>query len=178
MSRSAISGFTLIELMVTLSVLGVLALVAAPSFNDALLSNRLTGFANNFVASANLARSEAIKRNTAVTVCPSSDGTTCAGSGGWHQGWIVMCKYNTALPGVCVSGGTDNLVIHKQEALTTGYHFTGAETSIVFRPVGGVSAGDTLTLCRASPVGNQERTVTVKASGRTSVDTTKTGACS
>jgi type IV fimbrial biogenesis protein FimT len=175
---SAARGFTLIELMVTMTVLVVLTLVAAPSFNNALLSNRLTGFANNFVASANIARSEAVKRNSAMTLCPSADAATCAVSGGWHQGWIVMCKYATATPGVCDSAGTNNLVIYTQASLATGYHFTGTQTSIVFQPAGGVTAADVLTLCRASPVGSQERAVTVKASGRVSVATTRTGSCS
>lgn len=83
-------GFTLIELMVTIAVIAILTMVAVPSFSAAMLSNKLAGYANNFVASALLARSEAIKRNVAVTLCRSADLSTCASSGGWQQGWIVM----------------------------------------------------------------------------------------
>lgn len=156
-------GFTLIELMVTIAILGILAMMAVPSFNEAILSNKLTSYANNFVTSATLARSEAIKRNAAVTLCPSADGSTCAASGGWQQGWIIL-------------GGTT--VIQHQQALSADYGLTGDVNSIAFQSVGAGATSATLKLCRATPSpGGQERTITVSATGRPSVSTTRTGTC-
>lgn len=173
-------GFTLIELMVTLTILGILTLLAAPSFNEAILGNKLAGFSNTFVASAQLARSEAIKRNNAVTLCRSADGQTCAASGTWQQGWIVMCKYKPAAPGMCVSDGTDNLVLSVQQALPGDFRFTEESDiySLAFQPVGAGATSATLVLCRATPSpGAQERRISVSLTGRASVETTRTGTC-
>lgn len=157
------NGFTLIELMVTVTVLAILVVVAAPSFNETILSNKLTSYANNFVASAILARSEAIKRNAAVTLCRSSDGLTCATTGGWQQGWIVL------------SGTT---VIKYQQSLSSDYSLTGDVYSMVFQSIGAGATSANLKLCRATPSpGGQERAITSSATGRTSVSTTKTGIC-
>ena len=56
------SGFTLVELMITLAIAGILVAVGIPSFNSTISSNRLTSYANELVTALNLARSEAVKR--------------------------------------------------------------------------------------------------------------------
>ena len=83
-------GFTLVELVIALLILAILVAVGVPTFQDATLGSRLGSTANNLVVSLYLARSEAIKRNTIVRVCPSTDGTSCATSSSWQTGWIVM----------------------------------------------------------------------------------------
>ena len=70
-------GFSLIELMVTVAVAAVLLALAIPSFRGTLISNQLTTAANDWVAAVNMARAEAIKRNTNVMVC----GANTPGSG-------------------------------------------------------------------------------------------------
>src|SRR5262245_60441301 len=64
-------GFTLIELMTTLGVAAVILALAAPNFREFVLNSRMTGSANDLLTSLQLARSEAIKRQRPVGVCPS-----------------------------------------------------------------------------------------------------------
>ncbi|MDP3037356.1 MAG: GspH/FimT family pseudopilin [Rhodocyclaceae bacterium] len=160
--RGRAVGITLIEMMVVLSVLAVLLGIAAPSFDNVALSSRLTSYANDLVASANLARSEAFKRNAIVKLCISANGADCA-TGGWQQGWIVLA-------------GTT--VIQAHPASPAGYQMTGSVSTIDFQPTGIGSTQATITICRSSPLGSQERVVTISATGRPSVAKTTAGACS
>jgi len=85
-------GFTLVELMVTLSLAAIVISVAIPSFNTMIQNNRLISQTNQLVASLNHARSEAIGRGNTVTICSSSDQITCGGA--WDTGWITFVDIN------------------------------------------------------------------------------------
>lgn len=157
-------GFTLVELVISIAVIGILAAIAAPNFQDALLSSRLRANANKLLSSIYLARGEAIKRNTVITLCASSNGTSCTGS--WENGWIIL------------SGTT---LISTQNSIPIGFRIIEANglTSLSFQPMSIGTTQASLKICRLTPsVGSQERVITVSATGRASSSKTTTGNCS
>lgn len=95
-----ITGFTFIELIVALSIAAILLTLAAPNMSSFILSQRLSGQVNDFVADLNLARAEAIKRGVPVTVCKSTNPTaatpTCNTTTGdaWTTGRVIFVDLN------------------------------------------------------------------------------------
>ena len=87
-TRHGSRGFTLLELMITLTVAAILLGVGVPSFVDMVRSNRAATNINELSTAFAIARSEAIRRGANVRVCRSSDGATCGAS--WADGWIVF----------------------------------------------------------------------------------------
>lgn len=81
-------GFTIVELMFTLAIAGVLMGLAAPSFKGAALNSRLVSKHNELVSALQLARSEAITRSSNVSVCARASDSTCGTD--WGNGWLVF----------------------------------------------------------------------------------------
>jgi type IV fimbrial biogenesis protein FimT len=84
------AGFTLIELMIVIVLVAIFITVGVPSFQNLVSDNRLSTQANSLISSLQLARSEALKLRTPVSVCRSTNGATCAGAGAWETGWLVF----------------------------------------------------------------------------------------
>ena len=133
------SGFTLIELMITIAVAAILMTIAVPAFQNFLRNDRQWTTANSLVMALNAARSEAIKQDTAVSVCPTVNGTSCSASSAWSQGWIVLSSATGSTPALTVP------------SLATGTTLTEASglTAVTFLSTGMVSAQAAFTLCDA-----------------------------
>jgi len=87
--KQATSGFTLIELMTTLSVLAVIVAIGMPAMAVIRRSAQVSAAFSQLTTSLATARIMAVSRNRAVTVCPSSDGSTCRADLNWSSGWII-----------------------------------------------------------------------------------------
>ncbi len=91
-------GFTLLELLIVLTIMGILVVIAIPSFSGLAQGPQVSSAVNDLVSSFNYARNEAVTRGTLVTVCKSNDLQTCDTSDiGWQQGWIVYLEDEAGL---------------------------------------------------------------------------------
>jgi type IV fimbrial biogenesis protein FimT len=138
LQKSFGSGFTLIEVMVSLTVLGVLAALAAPSFSESIKKYRVNAIREELIASLQTARTEAIRRGRPVVLIREIDTSVCTDTGAtsddWNCGWRMV-----------VDADSNNTIsIAERDAplkvtlLPTGYdvQHTSLGNQIVFGPWG------------------------------------------
>jgi type II secretory pathway pseudopilin PulG len=88
-------GFSLIELMVIVSVLALALGLGIPAFNDMLGNSRMSTAVNDLVGSLHAARGEAITRRDIVVLCPANAaGTDCQPGSTLKAGWLVFVDRN------------------------------------------------------------------------------------
>ncbi|MDH5835545.1 GspH/FimT family pseudopilin [Luteimonas kalidii] len=154
-------GFTLIELMVTVAVIGILAVVGVPAMAGLVNANRITAANENLTAALQLARAEAIRRGASVEVCATTDGETCADQADWKE-WVVIGRDNAASD----ETGSEVIDVIRYEALPGNMELVGPEEGVVFRPSGLLDAEQTLTVCLPTNYPSQnQRVVTVMLGG-------------
>ncbi|NCA72794.1 MAG: prepilin-type N-terminal cleavage/methylation domain-containing protein [Sphingobacteriia bacterium] len=122
--RVATSGFTLVELMVTLTLLVILVAIGVPSFRTYTANSATTDAANLMLGAISQARHEAVTRGLAVCLCQSDDGSSCGDSTAWESGWILIeraCSSPSEVLGVQPPIGLATIV---GESDTTAIDFT------------------------------------------------------
>ena len=106
------SGFTLLELMITLAVAAILSVLAYPSMRDFMRRNRAVEQSNSMQSNLQSARGQAAATRTYVSICPltAAGGTTCDTTGkSYANGWLV---YNATTPNAAfVAPNTVNEVV-------------------------------------------------------------------
>lgn len=180
------NGFTLIELMVTLVVVGVLLMVGVPSLKTFLQGSEQVAASNDLLSALHVARSEAIKLNSRVSICATDGGTTCVGDD-WSKGWVVFVDGAGLVPGdlkytdpACTAVGTDCLLrIHTgftgKQLLLSGVDANNTPVSSVTftsrglpKTVAGGSQTGNFSVCSFNNEGTvmRSRTVILSLSGR------------
>lgn len=117
----------MVELLTTLAVVGVILAITVPNFRSFVLNSRMTGSANDLLASMQLARSEAIKRQRPVALCssenPEAEPPDCADE---FSGWVVWVDAdNDAVV------GADEEIISTHEPLETSLTLTSTGGGLV-----------------------------------------------
>lgn len=101
-----LKGFTLVELMIALTVAAIVLGMAVPSFKLTMLNNSSASVGGELTTALNFARSEAVKRAARISVCASDDGTTCLAANNWDKGWLVFVDDAIADTTATVTVGT------------------------------------------------------------------------
>jgi len=172
----AVRGFTIIELMVTLVIVAVMVTLAAPSFTRMIRQNRMSTQVNEFIAAANLAKSEAIRRSGPVKI--QSDPGSAATAVFSANGFAVT------------SSGTVLRVFAKFTGATTLTHVTGTGPYTVatgtgldyvqFNSRGGVDNSSTpvqFKACDTTDNAIGARLIKINAVGQISISTITSTSC-
>lgn len=128
--KNSATGFTLIELMVTITIAGALLIVGVPGFISFQRNSELTSATNSFVAALSAARGEAMKRGLQAVVVPRTDND-------WATGWTVFIDSDNNQQ----FNGSDVLIV-EQGAVPSYFSATGSGTAqlspayIMFNPSG------------------------------------------
>jgi type IV fimbrial biogenesis protein FimT len=161
-------GFTLLELILTLSVAALLLSIGVPSFRALMMNSRMIAQTNEFITSVKMARSAAVRYQRDATICLSSDYDaavpTCDAGTDWSAGWIVWVDKNRD----SATAADEILAVH--EPLDGSTTLTSTATNrFVFDARGFAQvAGDNVTLCD-SRTGETGRVIKVNNAGRTNV---------
>jgi len=141
-------GFTLIEMVMAVAILGILVAVGVPSLRDISVNQRVKAATFDFYSSLILARGEAIKRNANVDITPAA--------GGWQDGWTVQVQ----------AGAT---VLQRQGALSN-MTLTGPAAAITYRRDGRLASGAaTLTVDVAGGSNVTMRCIAIALDGRPNI---------
>ena len=162
-------GFTLLELIIIIAILGITTALAVPGLREMISNNRIQSNASDFVAALQFAKAEAVARVNPVTLCKSANLTDCAADGDWQQGWIVFSDDN----GDAVVGADDEVLLN-HEALNANITFggtAGVTNSITLRQSGtsSITTVEVLIICDDRGFDRNSRGILITITGRGSV---------
>lgn len=153
------NGFTLVELLTVVTILGVMAMIAGPSFSGLIADQRAKNASSDLYTALATARSEAIKRNTKITLQQIS--------GGWVNGWEVIDPDDT----------TNKILVHAQLSGATVTTSPTSLASVTYLSSGRVkgTSSPAFTVSTTSGAATSTRALCLDLSGRPYVNAT---ACS
>lgn len=170
LSQRAMGGLTLVELLIVLLIVAISLSAVTPSMQRLVHKNSLSQQASRFLGAINLARSEAIMRNSPVSICPSTMSRTrepvCSGT--YAEGWIVFSNPDRDK----VVDPASDRVLRVFEGLPQGYQLTNrtgtraAFKLINYLPDGSSHNNRTLLFCPPSQLSAQSLSIVINIVGR------------
>lgn len=171
--RKRLSGVTLIEMVVTVSIVAFMSFLAIPSVGFWIDDLRSKALANSLLVDLNLARSEAIRRGHPVVACIAV-GSACHPIGRWEQGWLLFADINNN-----ALRDTGEEVIRQTKIESHGWRLWGngpVRSYVSYHPLGqtrlvnGAFQAGTLTICLPSRPNALSRRIIINSRGRPRIE--------
>lgn len=159
------SGFSLVELITAMTVLGILLAIAVPSFTNIIRANQIAAASNTLVSALALARSEAVKRGIPVSVCSAQNSTTCAAAANWGNGWIAFTDDFGAFGTIDAS----DAILQTWPAPSPGINIASANPEVTFARTGRAEFARSFAVTKTGCGADQRRDITVDLSGRVAI---------
>ncbi len=169
-------GFTLIELIITIAIAGILTSMAVPNFSKLMQKNKMTSLHNELLSSLSLTRNLAISRGSFATLCKSNPaGTDCSSSASWNDGWIVFSDKNND---GTVDSGEDIIAVNNN--LPKGVTISYAKNRVTYGAQGYAQGySGTFTFCDQRASGEEKKGMVISNNGhiRVATSATELGEC-
>ncbi|AFU98921.1 GspH/FimT family pseudopilin [Simiduia agarivorans] len=165
------SGFTVIELMVVVLIASVLLGVGIPSLTNFINERSLVADVSRLTTALSFARSESITRAANVSICPSSDGESCA-AGQWVSGWILFRDRNgnmTPELGTKNCTDTEDCILRADKGLATNTSVTVDASAFGFNAQGERIAASATRVTLCHPNAKRVHQAVLAASGAMSI---------
>jgi len=134
--RKATRGFTMIEMLATVTIAVILFGISAPNMMSFIKNSEITAISNQFTGAVNLARSSAITEQKPVVICSSTTGTLCTGSA-WEAGWMMYIVENNGDRRTLAIGDPLN------EEISVSFNGFDVSTQISFNTAGTINGTNT-----------------------------------
>ena len=172
------TGFTILELMIVVTIVGILSALALPGLKEWTRNANRTAAVTEMLGSLHLARSESVKRNVRVGMCPTKDASDakaeCAGEKDWAIGWIVFVDTDGDM-----DRGDDEEIVGAIDAINPKFTLitSNGDVALDFRPNGRLETNNLevtvdFNLCDDRGA-DQGRVISVSNSGRPQSGTTQ-----
>ena len=158
------TGFTLVEMMMTLAIVAVLGAVALPGFGNLLGRLRQQAAVDDLQTALNQARIAAVSRGRHVVVCPTLDGVDCTHTTEWHHGWLLFADLDHDR---LRSDGEPVIIAGQAQPAGIGIVASTGRLRVDYQPDGSASGTNlTLTVCSRTLGADGARTLVVNQVGR------------
>ena len=163
-------GMTLIELMIGLSIIGIVLIVAVPSAQNIIIQNRIVSQINELSGVVQFARATAIDEQVDTIVCPTSDFTNCTTN--WSQAKMVFIDENRS-----GTRNDDEELLVGTPIITSSNFIQGPASVIRYKASGVVNSMATLLICHKDKEAKYARALILSLQGRVKVsrDTNQDG---
>ncbi len=174
-------GYTLLQLMVAISIVGILSTMGVSSFRYVTNSARVSGEINDLLGDMQYARAEAIKEGQTVSICASSNGTACnsatGGSTSWATGWVVWSDLNG---NQVLDANEKPFIRHNRPSFTGTDTLTAPVAAVTFNRNGSTTGlvGPTTFTLHTTPTGTSwTRCIYLTLAGKTITELSGVNGC-